>query len=704
MGETLQGLSQESSNDAVFKSPAAIFNPASVAIVGASERAKWPRQIFDNLRANGYRGQIFPVNPRAREVYGVPCYPDLASLPMPVEHALVIVPAAAVQDVLEAGVAAGLKSATIYAGNIGEGSEPEVVARGRALKVLIDRSGLIVAGPNCMGGNALHQKFFGYPNNEICKLPPGSVAFASQSGGTLQFLTSSGADRGVNFSYMISSGNEISLDLADYVNFFVEDEHTRVIALFIEGIRRAPAFMAAAAKALAAGKPIVAIKTGKSQKSREAARSHTGAISGDYDVFTAMCERYGITIVPSLDDMVEVLLAFQAGRLPKGPRVGWVTTSGGTVDLLYDYFEDMGAISAPEFSAATKARIRHLVPPELALKNPLDAGIPSTDANAADMCNAVTDDPDVDMLAWAGTLPTGERSRDAAELRRVFSSTDKPVIGFARMNYMMGAQAREFQAKIGFPFLQGLQPTIRALTALAFYGARAGRRIVPLAAPRGRLEILGGPAFEAALAGHGLTPPRSAFAATAAEIGAAAARLGLPVALKIVSAQISHKTEVGGVRLDLRSAAEVVSAAESLAAAIRSAEPQARLDGFLVQEMVRGVEMIVGARTDPFYGPMLMVGAGGILVELVKDVAFRLLPVTEADARAMLGELKVAKLLAGFRGRPAGDVEALVKAICGLSEFYLDHRHLAADLEINPLIVLPEGEGVRAVDVRWVVG
>ena len=172
----------------MFKSPAPIFNPASVAIVGASERARWPRQIFDNLRANGYRGEIFPVNPRPREVYGVPCYPDLASLPKPADHAIVIVPAPAVQDVLEAGVAAGLKSATIYAGNIGEGSDPEIVARGRALKALIDRSGLIVAGPNCMGGNALHQKFFGYPNRRICKLQPGSVALVSQSGGTLQFI------------------------------------------------------------------------------------------------------------------------------------------------------------------------------------------------------------------------------------------------------------------------------------------------------------------------------------------------------------------------------------------------------------------------------------------------------------------------------------------------------------------------------------
>ena len=171
----------------------------------------------------------------------------------------------------------------------------------------------------------------------------------------MQYLGQAGAHRGVKFNYMISSGNEINLDLADYVNFLVEDEHTRVITLFIEGIRRPQAFMAAAAKALAAGKPIIAIKTGKSQKSRDSAQSHTGAIAGDYGAFTAMCERYGIVVCPTLDDMVEMLLAFQAGRLPKGPRVGWVTTSGGTVDLLYDYLDEMGGITTPDFDAATKA-------------------------------------------------------------------------------------------------------------------------------------------------------------------------------------------------------------------------------------------------------------------------------------------------------------------------------------------------------------
>ena len=681
-----------------FKSPLPLFRPPSIAIVGASERAKWPGQIYRNLRQYGFPGRIYPVNPRVGEVWDTKCYPNLAALPEPPAHAFVIVPAPAVQEVLETGLAAGLKSATVYASQLGEGTDPEIIARGAALKVLIERSGLTICGPNCMGLNALREKNFGYPNADLCELTPGSVAFVAQSGGTVQYIASMGAHRGLNFNYLVSSGNELSVDLADYLNFFAEDDSTRVIALFIEGIHRPRVFMAAAEKALAAGKPIVAIKTGKSQKARDNAQSHTGAIAGDYGAFTAMCERYGIVVCPTLDDMVEMLLVFQAGRLPEGRRVGWVTTSGGTVDLLCDYLEEMKGIETPEFDAATKARLRPLVSYELALKNPLDAGNPISDTQDAALCAAVAAGSNIDMLAWGGTPPSGKRMRDTAVTKSIADGTDKPVIGFIRMGCVTDRMSVKFQNEVGFPFLQGLPSVIRALGALAFYGARKGRKAAVLPPANGRVETLQGIAFEVALAQHGLTLPKAAMARTPPEAATAAARVGFPVALKIVSRAISHKTEVGGVHLHLASEAEVERAAHALADTV--AKAGAALDGYLVQEMVEGVEMIVGAHSDPLYGPMMVVGAGGILVELVKDVAFRLLPVTPEDARAMIAELKVAKLLAGFRGRPQADVDALVRAICGLSALYLDHRQLLSDLEINPLIVLSEGNGVRAVDVR----
>ena len=411
-----------------------------------------------------------------------------------------------------------------------------------------------------------------------------------------------------------------------------------------------------------------------------------------------MCERYGIVVCPTLDDMIETLLVFQAGRLPKGPRVGWITTSGGTVDLLYDYLEEARPLETPEFSEGTKAIIRPMISHELALKNPIDAGSPINDKADAALCSAIAADPNIDMLAWGWTPPSGSRVRDPSVVRSITEGTDKPVVGFIRMACLTDQTSVKFQNDVGFPFLQGLPAVIRALGALAFYGPRKGQAIPPLPPANGKAETLQGAAFETALAQHGLTLPKSALSTSPGDAAAAAAKIGFPVALKLVSRAISHKTEVGGVRLNLGSEADVERAANALAAA--AAKAGAPLDGYLVQEMVDGVEMLVGARTDPLYGPMMVLGAGGILVELVKDVAFRLLPVSAADARAMIGELKAAKLLQGYRGKPAADIDALVTAICGLSDFYLEHRYLLSDLEINPLIVLAKGNGVRAVDVR----
>jgi acetyltransferase len=681
-----------------FKSPLSVLNPKSVAIVGASERAAWPTAIFRQLTSSGFAGPIYPVNPRGGEIWGVKAYPDLASLPAQVEHAIIAVPAPAVIGVLETGVQHGLKSATIYSGNIGEGADPEGVARSDQLRELVARSGLVVNGPNCMGGNSFHHNFFAYPNLELLQLQKGGVAFISQSGGMVQFFAKSAGERGVKFSTMFSTGNEIDLDLADYVNFLVDDEHTRVITLFIEGIRRTPVFLRAAARALEVGKPIIAIKTGKSQKSREAAQSHTGAISGDYAGFRAMCERYGIVTCDTLEELMETTLAFQAGRLPKGSRVGWVTTSGGTVDLLYDAIEEQGGTIAPAFSAVTAQKLRAFVPAEIGVKNPLDAGIPTTDQNAIDMCAAVAEDPGIDMIAWAATLPTPRRIPDAKILRRILERTDKPFLAFGRMAYGLAPGALEFQDEVGFPYLQGLPQTINALSALHFYAQRKGRQIEPL--PSSSQAPLSQSAIAEGLMQCGLSEPKSRFATTAADAAKIAGELGFPVVLKIVSPDILHKTEIGGVHTGLSSEADVERAAQQMLMNVRQRAPEALVTGFMVQEQAMGVELLIGLQQDPLYGPMLTIGAGGIFVELMKDVAHSMLPVRGRDVEQMLEKLRVKKLLDGWRGSAAIDLPALVTSICNLSDFYLRHRDAIGDLEINPVIIMPQGKGLRAVDIR----
>jgi acyl-CoA synthetase (NDP forming) len=687
-----------SGNESVFRSPASVLKASSVAIVGASERGKWPRQIYTSLREFGYPGRIYLVNPRQAQVYGERAFSSLRALPEPVEHAIVIVPAVAVPDVLEDAQASGFKSATVYAGAVGDGEDPESKKRGVWLQEFLRAGKLRLAGPNCMGAHSYRERLFAYPNVELCSVPAGSVGAIFQSGGTLQHWLQSGADRGLRFSYGITSGNEADLDLADYLSFLVDDPHTRIIALFIEGIRRPQAFMQAAARALAAGKPILAIKTGATGKSQAAARSHTGVIGGDYAAYLAMCERYGICNCRSLDDMMETALAFQGGRLPKGPRIGFVTTSGGTVDLLYDYAESEGAV-IPEFTAETNTALLPFLQDSIMPKNPLDLGIPSTLEHAASVCEVVARDPNVDMLGWAAALPSKKGAWDGVEaLHRLLAATDKPILAFGRMSYQMRPESVAAQEAAGFPFLQELEPTLRAMNALWFYAQRQGRLPpTPVPAPASNLS----PAtLEAELARYGISLPRSRAVADAAAAKAAAAEIGFPVALKIRSADILHKTEAGGVMLDLRSGAEVEEAAQTLVASARAAHPDARIDGFLVQEMVRGVEAIAGARSDPLYGPLLLIGAGGVLVELARDAALRLLPVSASDITAMVEGLKLRTLIAGHRGAPAADRAALEASALALARFYLDHRARIAEIEINPLMVRPASQGAVAVDVR----
>ncbi len=686
------------SDRANFRSPKTVLAPTSIAIVGASERGAWPRQIHTNISQIGYKGRVHMVNPRQSEVFGQTCYASLRDLPEPVEHAMIIVPAAAVLPVLEDAVAARVQSATIYAAGLGDGDDPKSKERGARLKEFAAANDIRLAGPNCMGGFSYRERLHAYPNTELGGAPAGSVAAIFQSGGTLQFFMKSGADRGLRFSYGYSTGNEIDLDLADFINYLVDDPETRQIVLFIEGIRRPQAFMIAAGRALEAGKPILAIKTGMTEKSQQAAQSHTGAIGGDYAAFLAMCERHGIVRCENLDDLLETSLAFQAGRRPKGPNIGFVTTSGGTVDLLYDYAETE-ASSFAEFTEATCARLKPLLQEGINPKNPLDAGIPTTLKAAGEWCQIVLDQPDVHMLAFAGQLSRKkDGAQDVSPLSALLDYTDKPIVGFSRMVYQMNEGGIAQQDAIGFPYLQGLQPTLRALNALWFHAARQGR--YPAQPPPAPPSDLTPSTLPTALAEHQITTPVTRQVATADAAAAAAQEIGFPVVLKIASRDILHKTEAGGVKLNLATPDDVRRAADELLASAKTAYPDAKIDGFDVQEQVAGVEAIVGLHTDPLYGPMLLVGAGGVLVELVKDVQMRMLPVSTDDIETMVSNLKLSTLLDGYRGRPPCDRTALVTAIKALSELYLAHRSRIKDIEINPLIVREAGRGAVAVDVR----
>jgi len=672
-----------------------LLRARSVAIVGASPKGRWPTIIFNGLKRGGYQGKVYLVNPNYSEMWDQPCYPNLAALPEPAEYLLLLVPTKAVLSTLEEGTRLGAKAATIYSAGFGEGDDPQGKERGKTLKDLCERTGLVCCGPNCMGANSVREGLLCFATT-VPLLKPGPVGLIFQSGGSLGNWMKGASERGIGFTYAVSSGNEINLDLVDYLAFMVHDPETKIIAVMAEGVRRAKEFMTVAAEALKKNKPILVVKLGRSERGRIQAISHTGALAGSDEVFNAVCDRLGLIRCPSLEDLTETILAFLPGRYPRGQRAAIVINSGGMKGLILDHLEDV-RVELAELADSTKNAVRPLIPAELAVENPLECGVAGfgDEKGFVEIVRLHAEDNGVDMLAIHGELPRHPEKRDPAAFKSLAAVTEKPVLAFARATYSLTEESRVYQEQTGLPFLQGITATLRTLKGLGFYAYRKQRGIPSLPEAKAKAEDLEGENFHRLLESRGLTLPRQAMACTASEAAIKAKEIGFPVALKLVAPEIVHKTEAGGIVLSLRSPEEV----EAQGKRLLGQAPSAKL---LVQQMVEGTEMLLGARTDPQYGPVIMVGLGGIFVEVLKDFALRLLPIDEAEAREMLSELKGYPVLKGVRGQPPRDVDALVRAITGLSEVFLSCRSVLSDLEVNPLIVRQAGRGVAAVDVRVV--
>jgi acetate---CoA ligase (ADP-forming) len=672
-----------------------LLSAKSVAIIGASPKGRWPMGIYRNLK-KAYKGKVFLINPNYQEIENHPCYPHLAALPEVPEELLILIPTRAVLGTLEEATKLGTKSATIYTAGFGEGDDPKGKERAQAMKDLCERTGLVICGPNCMGSYSLSEGLWTFPTSTPL-LKKGPVGLIFQSGGSLGNWIKGATERGIGFTYAVSSGNEISLDLVDYLSFMVDDPATKVILLMAEGIRRPNEFMAVALEALTKNKPILVVKLGRSEMGKRQAISHTGALAGADEVFDAMCKRLGLIRCPTLEDLTEMTLAFMAGRYPRGSRAAIVVNSGGMKGLICDHAEELGTNLA-QLSDKTKEAVRPLIPPELAVENPLECGVAGfgDEQGFVNIVKLHAEDDGVDLLAIHGELPRFPEKREATLFKNLAAATDKPILAFARSTYSCTDESRTFQEQAGIPFLQAIKPTLRALAGLGLYGERKRLGVPSLPAANGRTEELEGDKLNDLLQSRGIGLPKQALVGTAAEAGVKAKEIGFPVALKLIAAEIVHKTESGAVVLGLKSAEEVIAEGQKL---LSKTLGKGHL---LVQEMVQGTEVLLGARTDPQYGPFLMVGLGGILVEVLKDVAIRLLPVDEGEARRMLQELRGFKVLEGVRGQGPRDIDALVKAMVGLSDIFAAHRNHLTDLEINPLMVRAQGRGVAAVDVRLI--
>ena len=677
------------------KPVANLLRAKSVAIVGASQKGAWPQGIYRNLKGAKFPGGVYLINPNYQELYGDKCYPNLAALPEVPEELLVLIPTRAVLPTLEEAAKLGTKAATIYTAGFGEGDDEKGKERAQAMKDLCERSGMVICGPNCMGSYSVDEGLWTFPTATPL-LKKGPVGLIFQSGGSLGNWIKGATERGIGFSYAVSSGNEVSLDLVDYLSFLIDDPETKVITLMVEGIRRPDEFMAVAERALSNSKPILVVKLGRSEMGKRQAISHTGSLAGADEVFDAVCNRLGLIRCPTLEDLTETTLAFMPGKFPKGSRAAIVVNSGGMKGLICDHCDELKTNLA-QLTDKTKEAVRPLIPAELAVENPLECGVAGfgDEAGFINIVKLHAEDPNVDLLAIHGELPRGQK-RGADLFKSAAAATDKPVLAFGRSTYSCLEESRAFQEEAGMPFLQAIKPTLRALAGLGLYGERRERGVPKLAAANGNAADLVGENLDALLRRHGIGLPKQAMAGTAADAAAKAKEIGFPVAVKLIAAEVVHKTESGAVVLGLKSAEEVQAEGQKL---LTKTLGRGHL---LIQEMVQGTEVLVGARTDPQYGPFLMVGLGGIFVEVLKDVAIRLLPVDEREAREMLKELRGYKVLEGVRGQAPRDIDALVKAMVGLSDIFAAHREHVSDMEINPLMVREKGKGVAAVDVRLV--
>lgn len=706
----------------------ALLYPTNIAIVGASERpGNWALGVWTMLRKHGFGGRVFPVNPRYRTIWnGESCYPGLDALPEPPDHTIVLVPGAAAIDALIAAGMAGARSATIFSSGFGEGHDPQ----GRALQAKLDEairaSGLAVSGPNCNGNVSAPHRMLTIPDDRIT-IEPGPVAMFGQSGGIVMALHRTLASRGVGVSYSVTSGNEIGLNAADYIRFFTADPNIRVIAAFIEAIRDAEAFLAACAGAKAAGKPVVAIKLGGSEASRHAALAHTGALAGALTCFDAVAGAAGVIRMDTLDEVVEAVEFLAHAKIPAGPRLGAITFSGGLKGLLVEAAARTGA-EFPPLSEPTLAALREILGVGTSLGNPLDAGFTAlSSAEAYFRCiDSMLMDPNIDTLIVQEELPqrlnTNRKIENMREVnRRIAAGVAKPIAVFSMGSYMLTDESRSFRRELPqLPFLQEVQKTVRAVRAVGDYGAMraspvpqrttarpsAGVRAILAKAHRrhdGR-AVLDEHDSKALLRAYDLPIAAEYVVTSAADAAAAAERIGHPVVLKLLSHEITHKSDVGGVALGLGSSEAVREAFAKMAARLAKHDPPLALDRALVAKQAGGgLEVVLGVQRDPEVGPVVMFGAGGTLLELYRDVSFGPAPLSAEAAKDMIERTHIGRVITGYRGAVRRDRKAVVAALVALGRLAEELRDSIESVDVNPFAVMADGEGAVVLDALVVL-
>jgi len=692
------------------------FNPRAIAIIGASQDfGTIQGQPLKHLQSHGYKGALYPVNPRYQEVAGLKCYPSLADVPETPELALILVNAARVADMLEQCGAKGVPYVIIFSSGFSEVGGGGIDLQQR-LADIARKHDIGVIGPNCQGMiNIADRVFSGFGSVFNFDYEPGPVSMVSQSGGFgFSVMNLSSKDGGLPFRQIVTTGNEIGISTLDFLEYFIRDPKTEIIVGYVEGLRDARRLIDVGEKALLAGKPILMWKVGNTEQGQRAAASHTANLGGAMALYRAAFRQKGIIQVDDIQDVVDYGRAFRSGRLPQGNRLAIITISGGAGILMTDECVS-GGMQLAQLSDETLGKLREFIPSFGSLLNPVD--VTAAIFNDTTLINrtmqAIIDDPGVDMIALINASLQGKLADQVAkEIVTVAKTTTNPVFVCWSARDVDAKEAYGLLDDARLPHYKSPVRCGRAMVALSWYADSKRRnerqraeKAVTMERPAVREKLKGRTTdiaeYEAKriLAEYGIAVTEESLATSVEEARAAAKRIGYPVAIKVQSPDISHKTEAKAVRLGIADEAELTAAYEEVLANARAYNLEARIEGVLVQAMVKGgTEAILGVTNDPLFGPAVMFGLGGIFAEVLKDVAFRLAPVTPAVAREMIAEVKGYPVLAGARGKPPADVDALADAIVKLSALAVDLEGVVAELDVNPLFVMEKGRGVIAAD------
>lgn len=700
----------------------AFFSPRSIAVVGASETSYWGRNVFNNLTASGFEGRLFPVNPKRKTVFGLPCFQSLRDIPEPVDLVYVAAPTDAVPSVLDDAAASGIRNAVVIAAGFSESGaherQADLIAQAR-------RNGVTVLGPNCPGFVNVAAGVSAYGQDVPAGMKSGQVSIVLQSGALATVVLKLARAHGIGLSKLVCMGNEAVIQTVDVLEYLIGDKDTRVVAMFLEQIKAGGRFLELANRALLAGKAIVVLKAGRTAAGQKSALAHTGAVAGDDAVVDAALRQAGVTRVRSLEELIITAGLFASGVRLRGPRVAVVTASGGACDIIADRASDEG-LEMPPFSDTTTTLLKEYLPVFANVQNPLDTAAVDTyreTGTAAVPMDVVAEiaskDPNVDFVLYMAfnvvpqTKPAEpERGRNVARMAYVgemLRNAPIPMIPISLSCMEAGPFARELYDRNGIFMLGGMEFGLTAIgNAVRWEQARArAEASVPRAAtmppepfrgPRGPWsEHQGRRILEAC--GVPLIPAE--LVRTADEAVTAAGRLGYPVVLKICAAEIAHKSDIGGVALDLRTPVDVRAAFEAVDKAGRAVT--GAIEGILVSPMrPRGVELFAGVTVDPSFGPTLAVGLGGVWIETLKDVSLRVLPVSEEDVMDMLLSLRARPLLEGARGGPKVDLHQAAQAIHRITRASLSVGSELQALEVNPLWC--SGDEVEALDILVVTG